>query len=103
MPILDHAVDSSADSANDPFGDCWVDIFDADYFLGRMRRLHGPQKLRHLRAKSLIVGPKATVILTIFRGSIKSRIRLKARLLVPDVTKSIGGAMFREVVVESME
>ena len=85
--------------------DCWVDIFDADCFMGRRRRIIGPQKLRQLRAKSLIVGPKAAVVVTIFRGTRKSLVRLKAKRVVPDVAKSLGGSkgILREVTVESVE
>jgi len=84
--------------------ECWVDVFDGDCFMGRRRRINGPQKLRQLRAKSLIVGPKATVVVTIFRGGKKSVIRLNAKRVVPDVAKSIGSTrILREVIVESVE
>jgi hypothetical protein len=91
--------------SNDLQSDCWVDVFDADFFMGRRRRIKGPQKLRQLRAKSLIVGPKAVVVVTIFRGNRKSVVRLNAKRVMPDVAKSIGGSggILREVVVESVE
>ena len=73
----------SGKSSGKSSGDCWVDIFEADYFMGRKRRLTGPQKLRQLKAKSLIVGPKAAVVLTVFRGNRKSVIRLKASAWCP--------------------
>ena len=96
---------SAAKHSMEHSGDCWVDIFDADYFMGRRRRLIGPKKLRQLRAKSLVVGPKAAVVLTVLRRNQKSVIRLKPRRVVPDLAKSIGGtgAKFREVIVESIE
>ena len=94
----------SGKSSGKSSGDCWVDIFEADYFMGRRRRLTGPQKLRQLKAKSLIVGPKAAVVLTVFRGNRKSVIRLKAKRLVPNLAESVGmGATFREVIVESIK
>lgn len=34
--------------------ECWVDLFDADYFMGKMRRLTGPRRLSRWRAKSVI-------------------------------------------------
>jgi hypothetical protein len=84
--------------------DCWVDVFDADYFMGRRRRFHGPQKLRQLQAKSLIVGPKAAIVLSVLRGSRKSVVRLKAKRLVPDVAKSLGGnGTFKGVILEAVE
>ena len=83
--------------------DCWIDIFDADYFKGKRRRLHGPQKIRELKAKSLIVGPKAAVVMSISRGKTKSVIRLAAKRVVPDLAESLGGAVFREVILESVE
>ena len=85
--------------------DCWVDVFDADFFMGRRRRIAGPQKLRQLRAKSLIVGPKATVVVTIFRGNRKSVVRLNPKRVMPDVAKAIGGhdGILREVILESIE
>jgi hypothetical protein len=85
--------------------DCWVDVFDADCFMGRRRRIAGPKKLRQLRAKSLIVGPKATLVLSIFRGNKKSVIRLSPKRVVPDLAKAIGAhdAILREVIVESIE
>ena len=80
--------------------DCWVDIFEADYFMGRRRRLQGPQKLRQLQAKSLIVGPKATVVLAISKGKKKSVVRLNAKRVIPELAKLAGGAIFREITVE---
>jgi len=46
---------------------CWVDVYELGYFMGRMRRLIGPKKLRQLSAKSVIVGPHAMVVLTVRR------------------------------------
>jgi hypothetical protein len=84
--------------------DCWVDIFDDDYFMERMRRLKGPQKLRQSGIKSLIVGPGAIAVLKVLRNNRESVVRLEPRRLVPDLAESIGkGAKFREVVVESIE
>ena len=80
--------------------DCWVDIFEADYFMGRRRRLQGPQKLQQLQAKSLIVGPKATVVLGISKGKRKSIVRLNAKRVIPELAKLAGGAIFREITVE---
>jgi len=71
--------------------------------MGRRRRFHGPQKLRQLQAKSLIVGPKATVVLSVYRGRRKAVIRLKPKRTVPDLAKSLKGTVFREIVVESIE
>jgi hypothetical protein len=91
-------------SSVDMQSDCWVDVFDADFFMGRRRRIKGPQKLRQLRAKSLIVGPKATVVVSIVRRNKKSVIKLNAKRVIPDVAKSIGSrGILREVVVESVE
>ena len=85
--------------------DCWVDVFDSDCFMGRRRRIAGPKKLRQLRAKSLIVGPKAIVVLSILRGNKKSTIRLNPKRVVPDLAKSLGPhhGILREVIVESID
>lgn len=83
--------------------DCWVDLFDADYFMGRRHRLHGPQKLTRLHAKSIIVGPKAKVVLTIFRGKKKSVIRLNPSRVIPDLAKRARGAKLGEALVESVK
>jgi hypothetical protein len=80
--------------------DCWVDIFDADYFMGRRKRIQGPRKLTQLQAKSLIVGPEAVVVLSLGRAGRKKVVRLKARRVVPDLAKSLGGAKFREALLE---
>ncbi|MGA2442191.1 MAG: hypothetical protein ABSH08_14655, partial [Tepidisphaeraceae bacterium] len=55
---------------------CWVDVFEEGYFLGRMRRLLGPRKLRRLDAKSMIVGPRATVLLSVRRRGRESLVTL---------------------------
>jgi hypothetical protein len=85
--------------------DCWGDVFDSDCFMGRRRRIAGPKKLRQLRAKSLIVGPKATLVLSIFRGNKKSVVRLNPKRVVPDLAKAIGAhnSILREVILESIE
>jgi hypothetical protein len=84
--------------------DCWLDVFDDDYFMGRRRRIKGPQKLKQVRAKSLIVGPKAKVVVSIYRDSKKFKLRLPARRLVPELAKAIGKrGVLREVVVESIK
>jgi hypothetical protein len=83
--------------------DCWVDIFDADYFMGRRRRVNGPQKLPQLEAKSLIVGPKAVVVLSVGHGKRKSEIRLKSKRVVPDLAKSLKGAKFRAAAVQHVK
>jgi len=87
----------------EPSSDCWVDVFESDYFMGRRRRLTGPQKLRKLQAKSLIVGPKATVVISVYHDNRPSIIKLNANRLVPDLNKSTGAAILSDVVVESLE
>ena len=87
----------------EPPSDCWVDVFESDYFMGRRRRLKGPQKLRKLQAKSLIVGPKATVVISVYHDNRPSIIKLNANRLVPDLNKSTGAAILSDVVVESLE
>ena len=82
---------------------CWVDIFEALYFMGRMHRLFGPQKLRQLHAKSMIVGPRATVLLSVRRRGRESVVKLAAKRVIPDLAKSIHGATIREATVERVE
>ena len=78
---------------------CWVDIYEADHFQGRMRRLFGPQKLRRPHAKSIIVGPRATVLLSVRRQGLESVVKLKAKSVIPDLAKSVRGAMIQQVAV----
>ena len=68
---------------------CWVDIFEAGCFMGRMRRLVGPRKLRDLRGKSVIVGPRATVLLNVRREGRDTIVKLPKRRnrAVPDVSR----------------
>jgi hypothetical protein len=79
---------------------CWVDIFEAHDFMGRMRRLFGPRKLGPLRAKSMIVGPRATVFLSVHRHGRESVVKLTAKRVIPDLAKSIHGATIRKATVE---
>jgi hypothetical protein len=78
---------------------CWVDVFEADYFLGRMRRLVGPRKLRQLHAKSVIVGPYATVVLRVRRGGRDVFVTLPPRRVIPDLAASVRGAKIRGATV----
>jgi hypothetical protein len=78
---------------------CWVDVFAADYFKGRMRRLVGPRKLRQLSAKSIIVGPDAIVVLTIRRAGRDSRITLNPRKVIPDLDALVRGAKIRNATL----
>jgi len=78
---------------------CWVDVFEEGYFLGRMRRLIGPRKMRQLHAKSMIVGPRATVLLSVRRRSRESLVTLAAKRVIPDLAKSIHGATIRKAAV----
>jgi hypothetical protein len=82
-----------------PSSQCWVDIFDGDCFMGRMRRLFGPQKLRQLRAKSVIVGPDVTVVLTVRRQGRDSVVKLSPSKVVPDLAATVRGAKIRNAVV----
>jgi hypothetical protein len=78
---------------------CWVDVFEADYFMGRMRRLVGPRKLRQLSAKSVIVGPQAMVVLTVRRRGRDSLVTLHPRKVIPDLTATVRGAKIRNATV----
>ena len=75
---------------------CWVDVFEATNFMGRMRRLFGPQKMPRITAKSVIVGPEATILLSVrVRG--KDRVvELAARRVIPDLASSVKGATIRD-------
>jgi hypothetical protein len=79
---------------------CWVDVFEEGYFLGPMRRLFGPRKLRQLHAKSMIVGPRATVLLSVRCRGRESVVKLAAKRVIPDLAKSIHGATIRQATVE---
>jgi hypothetical protein len=78
-----------------PPTECWVDIFESDYFMGRMHRLFAPQDLRQLRAKSVIVGPGSTLELSVRRAGKNSVVMLQAKKVVPDLVKSIEGGSVR--------
>ncbi|MGD0461866.1 MAG: hypothetical protein ABSB74_05195 [Tepidisphaeraceae bacterium] len=73
-------------------GQCWVDVFEADCFMGRMRRLVGPRKLRQLSAKSVIVGPHAMVVLTVRRRGRDCRVTLRPRKVIPNLAATVRGA-----------
>jgi hypothetical protein len=78
---------------------CWIDLFDADCFMGRMRRLVGPRKLRQLNAKSVIVGPEAMVVLTVRRGGKDHQVTLKPRKVIPDLAVAVRNAKIRSATV----
>lgn len=78
---------------------CWVDIFEADHFMGRMRRLVGPRKLRQLHGKSVIVGPRATLLLTVRRGGRDVVVKLASKRVVPDLRAAVRGAAIRRAAV----
>jgi hypothetical protein len=78
---------------------CWVDVFDADCFMGNMRRLVGPQKLSQLNVKSLIVGPHAMVQLTIRRRGLDSLVTLRPKKVIPDLAAAVNGAKIRSASV----
>jgi hypothetical protein len=78
---------------------CWIDLFDANYFSGKLRRLSGPRKLKQLKGKSLIVGPDATVMLSIRREGKDSTIQLDPKRVIPDLGKSFQGSTIRAAVV----
>jgi hypothetical protein len=55
-------------------GDVWVDIYTEDSFLGRGRRLGPGEHMPISNTGSIIVGPKATAILTNRHGVEISRL-----------------------------
>jgi len=78
---------------------CWVDVFESAYFMGRMRRLFGPQKMRQINAKSVIVGPEATIRLSV-RSRGKDRVvELAPKRVIPDLAASIKGATICDAAV----
>ncbi len=79
--------------------ECWVDIFEADHFMGRMRRLVGPQKLRQLHGRSVIVGPRAKLLLTVRRGGRDVVVTLAPKRLVPSLPATLRGADIRRAAV----
>jgi hypothetical protein len=83
----------------DGANNCWVDLYESNYFSGRLRRLSGPQKLRRLHAKSLIVGPSTTVQLSIRRRGKESVVMLDPKRVIPELLKSVQGATIRAAVV----
>jgi hypothetical protein len=76
-----------------PAGECWVDVFELDYFMGRMRRLFGPLDLNQLQARSVIVGPRTTLELSVRRGGKESVVMIQPKKLVPVLAKSVVGAV----------
>jgi hypothetical protein len=78
---------------------CWVDVYAADYFRGKMRRLFGPQKLRQLSAKSVIVGPHAMVVLTVRRAGKDVLVKLPPRKAIPSLASTVRGAKIRNAAV----
>jgi hypothetical protein len=80
---------------------CWIDLYDSNYFRGKLRRLAGPRMLRQLQAKSLIVGPHAAVRVSVRRGGTESVITLDPKCVIPDLAKSLPGKIVRTAVVRS--
>lgn len=80
--------------------ECWLDVFEASHFGGRMRRYFGPTQVKPAAAASLIVGPKARVQLQGIRRGRPVMIELKPNHLAPDLAKSTGGAAIQLVVVK---
>jgi hypothetical protein len=74
-----------------PADEGWVDIFESDYFTGRMRRLFGPLDLNQLQAGSVIVGPRTTLELSVRRGGKHSVVMIQPKKLVPVLAKSVVG------------
>lgn len=72
---------------------CWVDIFESDYFMGRMQRLFGPMDLTRLQAKSVIVGPRTTLELSVRQGGKQSVVMIQPKKVVPVLAKSVVGAV----------
>jgi hypothetical protein len=74
-------------------GKCWVDIFESDYFMGRMRRLFAPVDLAQLEARSVIVGPGSRLELSVRRRGKVSVVMLQPKEVVPVLAKSVAGAV----------
>lgn len=66
-------------------GDVWVDIYTKDMFGGRGRRLGPGKRVPVSKRGSIVVGPKATVVLTDRRGM--EIMKLPPKKLVPDVSQ----------------
>ncbi len=80
-------------------GQCWVDTYELDYFMGKMRRHFGPKKLRQLSAKSVIVGPQAMVVLTVRRRGCDTLVKLPPKKVIPDLAATVRGAKIRNAAV----
>ncbi len=99
----DGSGDAGGNYAGSGDAECWVDVFESDYFMGRRRRLQGPQKLRKLAARSMIVGPKAAAVLSVERGKKHSTVRLSPRRVVPDLQKYARATNIGALTVEAVE
>lgn len=65
--------------------ECWVDIYDAPYFGGRLHRVYGPGVFRRtLRAGSVVVGPKAQIV----AAPKGAPLALRPKQLVADLARS---------------
>jgi len=84
---------------NDFSTNCWVDLYESDYFSGRLRRVNGPKKVRQWKAKSLVVGPRTALMLSIRRRGKESMVKLDPKCVVPDLAESLEGAVIRAAVV----
>lgn len=78
---------------------CWIDIFEGDQFMGKMRRIFGPAELKKPKARSVIVGPKAHVLLEVRRGAKPTVLRLDANRLIPSLAATVRGARIAKVTV----
>jgi hypothetical protein len=79
--------------------ECWVDVYDADHFQGRMRRLVGPKKLRKVGAKSVIVGPSARVLLNVRRRGRDRVVTLPPRQVIPNLAAAVRGEIRGATIV----
>jgi hypothetical protein len=72
--------------------DCWVDVFESTFFMGRMKRVFGPVRLKQVTAASIIVGPKAHLELQVKKNGKPVNLSFEPKKLVPDVAASLSGA-----------
>ncbi len=82
-----------------PADEGWVDVFESDYFRGRMRRLFGPLDLNQLQAGSVIVGPRTTLELSVRRRGKQSVVMIQPKkpVLAKSVVGEVTGARVRYI------
>jgi hypothetical protein len=80
-------------------GRCWVDLYSGSRFAGNLVRVPGPGPIANFSAGSLICGPDATLMLTVFQKEKREFIQFDPSEVVKDVSRQTRGAKLVEAAI----